>query len=128
MPPAPVDSFLFFLYYTIVPPGYFNANSTESENIFAVLTNFLNNPPSNGQTDGAISQMGGLTVKIVDRIALILVIIGALNWGSIGLFRFDLRGRPYSVDSYRYGAASSIHWWHRRTVVHHPAVPGDDVE
>lgn len=33
--------------------------------------------------------MGGLTVKIVDRIALVLVIIGALNWGSIGLFRFD---------------------------------------
>ena len=29
-------------------------------------------------------------MKIVDRIALILVIIGALNWGSIGLFRFDL--------------------------------------
>ena len=69
--------------------GYFNANSTESENIFAVLTNFLNNPLPDGQTDGAISQMGGLTVKIVDRIALILVIIGALNWGSIGLFRFD---------------------------------------
>ena len=34
--------------------------------------------------------MGGLTVKIVDRIALILVIIGALNWGSIGIFGFDL--------------------------------------
>lgn len=29
-------------------------------------------------------------MKIVDRIALILVIIGALNWGSIGLFRFDI--------------------------------------
>ena len=29
-------------------------------------------------------------MKIVDRIALILVIIGALNWGSIGLFRFDV--------------------------------------
>ena len=28
-------------------------------------------------------------VKIVDRIALILVIIGALNWGSVGLFAFD---------------------------------------
>jgi len=55
-----------------------------------VLTNFLNNPLPDGQTDGAISQMGGLTVKIVDRIALILVIIGALNWGSIGLFGFDL--------------------------------------
>lgn len=27
---------------------------------------------------------------IVDRISLILVIIGALNWGSIGLFQFDL--------------------------------------
>lgn len=27
---------------------------------------------------------------IMDRISLILVIVGALNWGSIGLFRFDL--------------------------------------
>ena len=27
---------------------------------------------------------------ILDRIALILTIIGALNWGSIGLFNFDL--------------------------------------
>ena len=26
----------------------------------------------------------------MDRIALILVIVGALNWGSIGLFQFDL--------------------------------------
>ena len=26
---------------------------------------------------------------ILDRIALALVIIGALNWGSIGLFGFD---------------------------------------
>ena len=26
----------------------------------------------------------------LDRIALLLVIIGALNWGSIGLFQFDL--------------------------------------
>lgn len=26
----------------------------------------------------------------MDRIALLLVIIGALNWGLIGLFRFDL--------------------------------------
>ena len=29
-------------------------------------------------------------MKIVDRIALILVIIGALNWGSIGIFSFDI--------------------------------------
>lgn len=27
---------------------------------------------------------------IMDRIALALSIIGALNWGSIGIFRFDL--------------------------------------
>ena len=27
---------------------------------------------------------------IVDRIALLLVIIGAVNWGSIGLFGFDI--------------------------------------
>ena len=27
---------------------------------------------------------------IMDRIALIITIIGALNWGSIGLFQFDL--------------------------------------
>ena len=27
---------------------------------------------------------------IMDRIALVLVIIGGLNWGSIGIFKFDL--------------------------------------
>ena len=27
---------------------------------------------------------------IIDKIALILTIVGALNWGSIGLFQFDL--------------------------------------
>lgn len=26
---------------------------------------------------------------MIDRLALILVIIGGLNWGGIGLFRFD---------------------------------------
>lgn len=29
-------------------------------------------------------------MKIFDRIALALIIIGALNWGSIGLFSFDI--------------------------------------
>ena len=28
--------------------------------------------------------------KMLDRIALILTIIGALNWGSIGIFQFDV--------------------------------------
>ena len=27
---------------------------------------------------------------IIDRIALILTIVGALNWGTIGLFQFDM--------------------------------------
>ena len=29
-------------------------------------------------------------MKIVNRIALILSIIGGINWGLIGLFKFDL--------------------------------------
>ena len=29
-------------------------------------------------------------MRILDRIALILTVIGALNWGSIGVFGFDL--------------------------------------
>ncbi len=29
-------------------------------------------------------------MKIIDKIALILIIIGAINWGLIGLFRFNL--------------------------------------
>ena len=29
---------------------------------------------------------------MLDRTSLILVIIGALNWGSVGLFRFDFVG------------------------------------
>ncbi len=27
---------------------------------------------------------------LMDKISLILVIIGAVNWGSIGLFQFDI--------------------------------------
>lgn len=29
-------------------------------------------------------------MKILDRIALALTIVGGINWGSIGLFKFDL--------------------------------------
>lgn len=29
---------------------------------------------------------------MLDKIALILVIVGAVNWGSIGLFQFDIVG------------------------------------
>ncbi len=27
---------------------------------------------------------------VIDRIALILAVIGGINWGSVGLFKFDL--------------------------------------
>ena len=29
-------------------------------------------------------------MKIIDKIALVLIIIGAINWGLIGFFGFDL--------------------------------------
>ncbi len=29
-------------------------------------------------------------MKVIDRIALVLVIIGAINWGLIGFFNFNL--------------------------------------
>ena len=31
-------------------------------------------------------------MKIIDKTALALIIIGAINWGLIGLFSFDLVG------------------------------------
>ena len=29
-------------------------------------------------------------MKVIDKIALILIIVGAINWGLIGLFKFNL--------------------------------------
>lgn len=29
-------------------------------------------------------------MKVIDKIALVLIIIGAINWGLIGLFRFNV--------------------------------------
>ena len=29
-------------------------------------------------------------MKIIDKIALVLIIIGAINWGLIGIFHFNL--------------------------------------
>lgn len=33
---------------------------------------------------------------ILDKIALVLAIIGGLNWGSIGIFRFDIVAALFS--------------------------------
>ncbi|MBD3313253.1 DUF378 domain-containing protein [Candidatus Woesearchaeota archaeon] len=31
-----------------------------------------------------------MAMKVLDWIALVLVIVGGLNWGLVGLFQFDL--------------------------------------
>ncbi len=35
----------------------------------------------------------------LDRVALVLIIIGALNWLSVGLFRYDLVGTIFGTAS-----------------------------
>ncbi len=42
------------------------------------------------QNTRAEQQTGGFSM--IDNISLILVIIGAINWGSIGIFGFDFVG------------------------------------
>ena len=37
-----------------------------------------------------IKSLKGMQKTMLDKIALALVIIGALNWGSIGIFSFDI--------------------------------------
>ena len=39
-------------------------------------------------------------MKIIDKIALALVIIGALNWGLVGLFQFNLVSAIFSGNLY----------------------------
>ena len=54
---------------------------------------------------------------VMDKISLVLVIIGALNWGGVGLFRFDtvawICGGQGSIAAriiYTLGARAGI-WW-----------------
>ena len=35
---------------------------------------------------------GGKQVKVIYKIALALIVIGAINWGLIGIFNFNLVG------------------------------------
>ena len=39
---------------------------------------------------GCAKNTRGESLVIMDRIALVLAIIGGLNWGCVGLFRFDV--------------------------------------
>ena len=45
------------------------------------------NPPGENSFD---RKVGKVEENMVDRIALILAIIGGINWGSVGLFKFDI--------------------------------------
>ena len=45
---------------------------------------------SDAKKNFASDKKGKVTLMIMDRIALIITVIGALNWGSIGIFKFDL--------------------------------------
>jgi len=38
-------------------------------------------------------------MRTLDAIALILVAIGAINWGLIGFFRFDLVSALFGINS-----------------------------
>ena len=58
-------------------------------------------------------------MKVLDRIALVLVIIGALNWGAVGLFRFDCVAAIFRGHQPCYLRTGG----HLRAMVHHPAVP-----
>ena len=53
---------------------------------------------------------------VMDRIALILTIIGGVNWGSIGLFRFDIvawlfGGQPAPVSRVVYTLVGLAALW-----------------
>lgn len=46
------------------------------------------------------ARSGGKHMKTLRRIALTLVIIGAINWGLIGFFKFDLVATIFGQDSF----------------------------
>ena len=53
------------------------------------ISRYKEKKTANTNSERTTSTQGGMTM-IMDRIALLITIIGALNWGSIGLFRFDI--------------------------------------
>lgn len=44
----------------------------------------------------------------IDRIALVLVIVGALSWGLVGLFKFDLVAEIVGEEFGRTNAVSRV--------------------
>ena len=65
---------------------------------------------------------------IIDRIALILTIIGGINWGSIGLFRFDIvawicGGQTATVSRVIYTLVGLAALWGISLLFRHEALP-----
>ena len=71
---------------------------------------------------------------MIDKLVLALVVIGALNWGSIGLFQFDLvaavfggQAAIFSRIVYTLVALAgvwAISFFFRDTTAHHPTTRG----
>ena len=38
-------------------------------------------------------------MKVIDKIALVLIIIGAINWGLVGIFNFNLVDSIFGTKS-----------------------------
>lgn len=76
-------------YYTYPTRGL-QSETAEIRKIFSLAKTFCIFRSARGRLSHiSCQETEGDPLKIIDRIALILVIIGALNWGSVGFFAFD---------------------------------------
>ena len=60
-------------------------------------------------------------MKIIDRIALILTIIGGINWGLVGIFKFDLVAWICGGQTAVFARIILYSCLHSRYMVHQPA-------
>ena len=72
----------------------------------------------------------GFHIMVLDRIALIISIIGALNWGSIGLFSFDIvawicGGQTATVSRVIYTLVGLAALWCISMLFRHDALPDE---
>jgi uncharacterized membrane protein YuzA (DUF378 family) len=81
--------FLIVLYHVLVAPSIGCGKIGKFSHAFHPFPLIKAPDRLTIRTSGKTESKEDLTM-IMDRIALIIAIIGALNWGSIGLFRFDL--------------------------------------
>lgn len=59
-------------------------------NIFIKIVYFLSKIEILKKDVAISNRKGGNMMKVIDKIALVLIIIGAINWGLIGLLNFNL--------------------------------------